>query len=216
MKRRTQIKKWNRENREFKLSLKREKKYTIDNLFMSYEHYEGEFHWSDIYFIGTYEGRKRLFNTTIVSSLDHFSEKIDNLVDTKVNNKYPKRYDNYNLSFDKIDEKPLYKLNEFIQDKELDKEIKEYSNSIKKEILKKVNINIQSKVQAVSGYFYGVGLEIVTKEKYLNKEIVIKYVKLIQNMNIEKFDEYILDNSNINYTESDLEDMFGDARYLII
>lgn len=178
MKRRVKIKRWNREVREFKLSLKREKQYSHDSLFKSYEYYDGEFSWSDIYFIGTYEGRERLFNCTIVSSLDEFDETITDII-----------YDRYP---DEIDDKP-----------------------IKKRMLDSGEIFVRSYVETVPDYRYGIGLHIVTEEKYLNRDIVLDYVRKIQMMNLNGFNKIFLSDKEFRYTQKEIEEQYTNVRGLI-
>jgi len=212
MKRRTQIKKWNKEIKSFKTILKRNKNYSHYNTFVSYEYYDKEFRWSDIYFVGTYEGRKRLFNCTIMSSLDYFDIEIDCLIDDHLDKLYPNRHDNIKF----VKEDKSFDIEIF--DEKLEDSIEEELIKFKEKLLASGKIFINSHVKAYSGYHYGVGLDIVTEEKMLTKEIILEYVEKVQNINVVGVEEEILlSNNSINYTSDELKNSDSiNSRPLII
>lgn len=205
MKRRHLHKKWNRELKELSLQLKRDKEKSHFKTYLSYEYYEDQFTWSDIYFIGTFEGRKRVFNCCIQSAIDEFNCEIDSVVNTKLDKIYPNRYENTEMVFeDASDSNCKYKTLEFIvHDEELDKKIKESEKELLKESIMNKEAFVRSYVKALPDYQYGVGLDIVTEEKMINEQIILKYVKLVQSMNITNYDKIFLSDTLVEFDEKD-------------
>jgi hypothetical protein len=207
MKRRKVKKKWNREIKEFKKDLKRSE-YSIERTFLSYEYYEGEFTWSDIYFIGTYNGSPRLFNCTIMSAVDEFESKVDKIVDKKMEEIYGDNYwENKSFDWSEPEGEGKFKLRriDFItKDEELEKRMKAKKQDLIKEVIESGEVKTRSYVKALPNFHYGVGLDLVTEEKMLNKQTVLEYVKKIQQLNVTGFDKiYLSDKEISNFTLDD-------------
>lgn len=198
MKRRILNKKRNRQVKSLKLQLKRSK-YSIDKKFISHGYYDDnyEFYWDDIYFIGTYKGKETVFNCTIMSSLDVLNSKIENMIDQELDVLYPNRNDN--VDFDMSNGK----LKMIVHDEELEKEINAKKDELLIKLLKDNSITFNSIVKRIPGYSYGEGLNIVTLEKVLTKDIVIKYVEMIQNINVED-EGIILHEEQPSFTKEEL------------
>ena len=193
MKRRVLKKKWNREIRDLILSMKRESEYAEGSgLFKSYEVYDGDFSWSDIYFVGTYKGTPRLFNCTIVSAADHYEEYlVSNIVSDEMDKLYPKRYDNQSIEWGDC-ENSLRSMYRVTHNEDLHKEMDAKEKEILEEVLTR-KLPIKSHIEILPDYQYGVGIAVVTEEKSLNREVVIDYVKRIQALNITEELTYLSD-----------------------
>jgi len=211
MKRRVIKKKWNREVKDLKKDLKRSN-CSIDGIFTSFEYYDDteEFTWSDIYFIGTYEGRQRVFNCTIVSSIDALEELVDDIVSEEMDKHYPDRYENRNFEFKETSEseenkQKLYELDFSVKNEDLQKEINKKEEHVLKDVLNNRDISIKPHIKSLPDYNYGVGIEIVTEEKFLTKQIVIDYVKKAQQLNIIENKEIYFSDKEIKLTPEDRE-----------
>lgn len=203
MKKRILKKKYNREVREFKLLMKRDKHYSINNEFVSYEYYEGEFFWSDIYFIGTYNGYKRLFNCTISSSLYDFEDKLDNIVDVELDDLYVDRHDNIHIDFGLPLEDGSRKASLITKNEKLESEIEAKRKELQESLIE--DLSVTPYIKAVPNYQYGVGLDIVSSEKILTKDVVLKYVRLAKDMNIIRYEQVFLSDEKIKYNKEDLD-----------
>lgn len=204
MKIRTVKKKWNKEIRSIKKDLK-DPKWSIEKEFTSHEYYDDvmSFTWSDIFFIGTYEGRQRVFNCTIVSSLDEFEEKVDSKVNEEFDKIYPDSHENCTIDFVESTRPNLKEMKISYKDEDLEQQMKLKKGEILKTILESNSIKVRSYVQTLEGFAFGVGLNIVTEEKYLTKQIVLDYVRKIKTLNIVGTDKIYLTDNEISYEKSD-------------
>ena len=175
-----------------------------NGLFTSRHYFDEEMHWVDVYFLSR-KDKFTLYNCTLVSPTNQFLDKIaDKLYDvttpllTTEELSKERAFDFVPIVKNGIRSWIMKKPEKVVYEKLGNLTWREYQNQVENELIQNEKIDIYEQYTLDYSYAYGIGLNIVVNEKFINETVVVEYItKFLNNGEKDFISEQPLEDSLI-------------------